>query len=413
VRPAGIRVFDGLRVTTDHVEHLQASFRSALQELRLVAGPGRVHQGFEVQATDEGHVTVLPGLAFDAAGNRIACDEPTVLEVAFGPGSGRRYVGLRHRQVGDGVLEGQATMLWDGCSVELDETRPAPEEGALALAELIPREGGTGFEVRSLEPGRSDPAAGWLGVRQGVVRLEGGDDPAALAGFWEALGRPGDGGGGVAFPLAERAVATDLACCASLSVLATVEATVRYQAAEEPPPAEAEAAESVAPEVPPPAGEEVEPVAPGEPAPAWMARTVAASTVGEATFDGDRVAQFGLAQVHTVPCPGDPGPPCFLGSHLTEEAVVCLPLSVPRGRPAGGDDEICALLGGLQVQLRAQPAAAPGSFTLGCRLWWSGSPSAALGRLIEAPTPRLRWSVVAAWKGLGHTTPAQDATGGS
>jgi hypothetical protein len=90
VKPAGIRVFDGLRITTDHVEHLQASFLSALQELRLVAGPGQVHQGFEVEATDEGHVTVLPGLAFDTAGNRIAGDEPTVLEVAFGPGPGRR-----------------------------------------------------------------------------------------------------------------------------------------------------------------------------------------------------------------------------------------------------------------------------------------------------------------------------------
>jgi hypothetical protein len=408
VKPAGIRVFDGLRITTDHVEHLQASFLSALQELRLVAGPGRVHQGFEVEATDESHVTVLPGLAFDTAGNRIACDEPTVLEVAFGPGLGRCYVGLRHRQVEDGVLEGQATILWDGCSVELSETRPAPEDGSLALAELTPQAGGTGFEVRRLEPGRPEPgtAAGSLGVRQGVVRLDGGDDPATLAGFWEALGRPPDGEREIRFPLAERDVATGLTCCGSLSVVATVTATIRCRAAAEP----------LAPEEPAPATEPTpaeEPVASGEPAPAWTAWTVKASMVGEATFDGDRVAQSGLADVHTVPSAGDPGPPCWLGSHLTEEGIACLPLSAPWGWPAGGEDGVCELLGGLHLQLRAQPGTAPGSFALSCQLWWSGSPSAVLGSLIEARTPRLRWEVVAAWKGLGHTTPAQDATGGS
>jgi hypothetical protein len=104
-------------------------------------------------------------------------------------------------------------------------------------------------------------------------------------------------------------------------------------------------------------------------------------------------------------------PPCWLGSYLTEEVVAGLPV-LADAEYLAGDDGIREILGGLQLGLRVAPGQA-GSFALRCDLSWSGTPSADLGRLIEARTPRLQWGIVAAWKGLGHATPAQDATGGS
>lgn len=414
MKPGHIRVFDGLRITTDHLEHLQGSFLSAVQELRLAAGPGRVHQGFEVEATDDGHVRVLPGLAFDAAGNRIACEEPTVLEVAFAPGSpGERYVCLRHQQVEDGVVEGQATIVWDGCSVELAEARPAPEDSLLPIAALTRREQGTGFEVRHVTSGQrlgpDDAAtvADRLRVCQGVVRLDGdAENPLASSAFRHALDQPSgtDGDHGVRLSLAEQDVDTDMACCTGLSLAAIVTATVRYQAIQPAgePAEESEAAEEAEAATPP-----------DEPAPTWITWTVQARTAGEATFDAGRTAQFGLADVHTLPSLGEGRPPCWLGSYLTEEAIAHLPLSASAGSPPGDDNGFCELLGRLQVRLQAAPGKVAGSFALHCELSCSGSPTAELSEVIEARTPRLQWGIVAAWKGLGHTTPAQDATGGS
>jgi hypothetical protein len=410
MRPASIRVFDGLRITTDHLEHLQGSFQSALRELRLVAGPGRVDHGFEVEVIDDGRLRVLPGVAFDAAGNRIACDEPTDLEVAPATGApGERYVCLRHRQVEDGVVEGRATMVWDGCSVELADAWPEPDSGLLPIAALARPELGTGVQVRPVAagrwPGRDDAAAapGWLRLGQGVVRLDGGvDDPLASAAFWEELAQPtgADGDQQVTRTLAEQDVATELACCASVSVAAILTATIRYRA-------------TVPVEAPAPAGEQPEAAAPAdEPAPAWTTRTVQGRASGEATLDGDRVAQFGLVDVHALPSPGAGHPPCWLGSYLTEEAVACLPLR-PGGDWPAAEDGIDQLLGGLELWVLAAPGRVTGSFTLRCDLRWSGRPTAGLGELITARTPRLQWGVVAAWKGLGHATPAQDATGGS
>ena len=40
MQPAQIRVFDGLRLTTEHLNHLQAALRSGVQDLREILGLG-------------------------------------------------------------------------------------------------------------------------------------------------------------------------------------------------------------------------------------------------------------------------------------------------------------------------------------------------------------------------------------
>ena len=85
MRPGHLNVFDGLRITTEHMNYLQGSFHSAVQDLRGILGLGAVFEGFEV--TLEGNsVTVGPGLAFDLQKNRIVLDQPVSVELNFAPG---------------------------------------------------------------------------------------------------------------------------------------------------------------------------------------------------------------------------------------------------------------------------------------------------------------------------------------
>ena len=47
MRPGHLNVFDGLRMTTEHMNYLQGSFHSAVQDLRGILGLGLVHKGLE------------------------------------------------------------------------------------------------------------------------------------------------------------------------------------------------------------------------------------------------------------------------------------------------------------------------------------------------------------------------------
>jgi hypothetical protein len=403
MKPGHIRVFDGLRVTTGHLEHLQGSFHSAVEELRLAVGRGLVQDGFTVEATDDTHVTVQPGLAFDFAGNRIACEEPTVLEVGFPTDAGTRYVCLRYEQVEDAVVEGQATIVWDSCAVLLADRRPSPDDNLVPIAELRPRPEALGFEVRPIAPGRPScpgeaTAADAVAVSQGVLRMEGaGDDPLASPALREALRRPpaeGTDRREARLVLAERGVVVGAWPC-SLSLQAMVTATVRYLAE---PPGDPPASDQ------PAAGE-----------PAWAMIALQARTVGEATVNGDQVAQFGFAELHRLPPPGEEGPPWWCGSHLTEEAIAHLPVwaAAGHGGPDEPGDDGCELLGGLQVLLRVEPGPAPGLVRLRSELSWSGGAAAQPDEVIGRRRARMEWGIVAAWKGLGQRIRAQDGEGGS
>lgn len=151
MRPGHLNVFDGLRMTTEHMNYLQGSFQSAVQDLRGILGLGVVHQGFEVVAEGNG-VTVQPGLAFDQQGNRIVLDTPATIETNFAAGENTKYVCVKYDQIEDGEVEGRFTLVWDSCSVVLMPELPAPEDNLVALAR-VDRVGGNGLvEVRKIVP---------------------------------------------------------------------------------------------------------------------------------------------------------------------------------------------------------------------------------------------------------------------
>lgn len=149
MKPGHIRVFDGLRITTEHMEHLQGSLHSALEDLRTILGLGRVYYGFEVEAEGDDAVVIHPGLAFDRQKNRIVLDEPKTLPVSFAPGEESRYVCVRYDQVEDGQVAGQYTLIWDTCAVELRPDEIDPDDDLIAVARLDRTDSGA-FDVVSL-----------------------------------------------------------------------------------------------------------------------------------------------------------------------------------------------------------------------------------------------------------------------
>src|SRR4051812_31509910 len=180
MRPARINVFDGLRVSTAHVDHLQESLHSSIEDLREAAGLGRIVRPFAVARDGAAAIVVGPGLAFDGKRRRLAIDEPQRAEVAIPDGQDSQYVCLEHQDVEDGEVEGQPTLVFDAVTVTLRETAPGPGDDQLAIARVV-RVGGdgvTGFEVAPLEePPPAPPAAPTLHVAQGLVRLPVADAP--------------------------------------------------------------------------------------------------------------------------------------------------------------------------------------------------------------------------------------------
>jgi hypothetical protein len=173
MKPGHLNVFDGLRITTEHMNYLQGSFHSALQDLRGILGLGSVHEGFNVTA--EGNaVTVGPGLAFDHQKNRIVLDTPATVELNFAPGENTKYVCVKYDQIEDGEVEGHFTLVWDSCAVVLAPALPEAADNLVAIAR-VDRAGNNGsFEVAKIS---SEPSVNSVAqpvrtlVRQGILRL--------------------------------------------------------------------------------------------------------------------------------------------------------------------------------------------------------------------------------------------------
>jgi hypothetical protein len=142
MRPAQIRVFDGLRLTTDHVNHLQGAFASGFEDFREILGLGRAQTGLAV-SIDGGAATIQPGVAFDQQKNRLACDAPLKLNVNFGPQDTEKFICLKYEQVEDNPVEGHPTMIWDSCSALVRDALPAEKDNLVTLARIVRSPDGT------------------------------------------------------------------------------------------------------------------------------------------------------------------------------------------------------------------------------------------------------------------------------
>ncbi|MCX6627067.1 MAG: hypothetical protein NTW28_05500 [Candidatus Solibacter sp.] len=74
---------DGMRVTADHMDHLQARLQEAVRDLRRVVGLRRVAWGLHVSLQGN-TVTVEPGVAFAPSGVRLNVDSLVQLPLPAG-----------------------------------------------------------------------------------------------------------------------------------------------------------------------------------------------------------------------------------------------------------------------------------------------------------------------------------------
>jgi len=79
---------DGLRVTADHMQHMQDRLREAVVDLRRTVGLGRIAWGLHVE-TNDGAVSIQPGVAFAPSGIRLNIDAPASVNIPDGDGPWR------------------------------------------------------------------------------------------------------------------------------------------------------------------------------------------------------------------------------------------------------------------------------------------------------------------------------------
>jgi hypothetical protein len=146
MKPAQIRVFDGLRLTSEHLDHLQQSLITAAQDLREVAGLGKVYRGLDVTFADEGTISISPGLAFDLQKSRIVIDDPQTVPVSFASpdkGDSQLYVCAKHETVEEGQVENHFTIVWDSGSILVRPDLPAQRENLLPIAHIVQKPDGS------------------------------------------------------------------------------------------------------------------------------------------------------------------------------------------------------------------------------------------------------------------------------
>src|SRR5206468_10734561 len=136
MRPGQIRVFDGLRITTEHIEHFQGSIHSALQDIREILGLGKVYSGFEVERAGESSVLIRPGFAFDLQRNQVVSDEPKTLEITFDDSQDTLYVCVAYDQVATDPVEDKPTLVWDSCRFVTSPNPPSDKDNQIPIARL-------------------------------------------------------------------------------------------------------------------------------------------------------------------------------------------------------------------------------------------------------------------------------------
>jgi len=351
MRPSRIRVFDGLRVTTEHLDHLQSAFGSAVEDLREIAGLATVQHGFEVSVA-EGQVTVAPGLAFDRDGNRIACDEPRTLPIAFERIDESKFVCVRYQQVEDGIVEGHPTLIFDSCDVVLESAMPGEADSLVPIARLVNTS--AGIEVRPIEETPDAPAppapetapvAAQIWVRQGVVRMTGPAGEIAVDSLPRSLGEQE-----IVFDASPLSISAHVLVLATVSV-ASMAADLAVADGSAPAPAASEP----------------------------LAARAECRADGEAVFDVSGVSQFSLS--------------AYPAAEFSEGDLARVYLETPA---SSGIDALRSAY--LAVRIQRSLA---GTITVGCSLEWAGTAAEESIQAVRDRKPSLSWQTLFAWKALG------------
>jgi hypothetical protein len=136
---------DGLRVTSEHMRHMQDRLREAVLDLRRTVGLGKIAWGLHATLNNRS-VTLTPGAAFLPSGLRLALD--TEAAVALPDGDGPFRVSLRAEHGDTAALrhDGQPTLLTVATRIEAGVDQDAgPIADAVTVARVTAGAEGLGL----------------------------------------------------------------------------------------------------------------------------------------------------------------------------------------------------------------------------------------------------------------------------
>jgi hypothetical protein len=136
---------DGLRVTADHMQHMQDRLREAVVDLRRTVGLGRIAWGLHIE-TNDGGVSIQPGVAFAPSGVRLNIDAPASINIPAEGGPWRLVLRAEESDRASLRVGNQATLitLITTASVETDDES---EIGPDALMIGAVKKKGAGFKA--------------------------------------------------------------------------------------------------------------------------------------------------------------------------------------------------------------------------------------------------------------------------
>lgn len=136
-----VKFLDGMRVTIEHMEHLQALWLSAAVQLRKAIGTGKVSYGLKVEPAPGNKVRVGSGLAFDRKGRPLALEEEREVALDFGI-SKTLYLALVYAQRSGVIVSGVPTLVFNEVKIETRTAAPPYTDDAVVFAELRGGDGG-------------------------------------------------------------------------------------------------------------------------------------------------------------------------------------------------------------------------------------------------------------------------------
>lgn len=370
MQPGQIRVFDGLRVTTEHVTHLQSALQSALRDLRAIVGPG-IYRGLQVGLVN-GSAVIQPGLGIDYEGNRVVRDDPVTLPLETIPKGDSRFVCLKYDRVENGEVEGRATLVWDSSQAVLVPQAPSPRENLLVLARVYPAEDGhLSIEQATTtpEPQPVDHAPATLALAQGVSRVAPPPDaPDQLRALVTgALRRTPVPPQDFSFAIAERELALPFEAV-GLSCQVLIDLTVTPASADQ------------------------------------QAIRLQARCSGEATLTGQGISQFSLCSLY------EPAADSAYGSSYlcdVSEAAVGMLKVAPRFPTQPVSDTASAaspgagIIAPLGISVTLKPGSSSTRIVVACEGRWDGAGGDTVASALEAAIGSLRLEIVTAWKAQG------------
>src|SRR5258706_16469192 len=127
---------DGMRVTADHMDHLQQRLQDAVHDLRRVVGPRRIAWG--LRASVQGNTVALqPGVAFAPSGARLSVDSLLQLNLPAGPPPFRVVLEAAENDRASLRVGDQPTLIVLVTSATIEPANnPEPGPDALAIARL-------------------------------------------------------------------------------------------------------------------------------------------------------------------------------------------------------------------------------------------------------------------------------------